>query len=119
MAHDMHFLPYVSVTIQRISWLIAKCGSVVDQYVNPRALRTSLVLNMVTGGVLGDRAPDHTLMNQTGGWIHSEGNATLVHYFSSVGAAGPLATLVRHPAAPVAQRTHAKMSAHRARVARG
>ena len=60
MAHDLHFLPFINVSGQRISWLIAKCGSVVDEYVNPRGLRSSLVLNMVVGcGHRGQSAGQH------------------------------------------------------------
>ena len=98
MAHDLHFLPFINVSGQRISWLIAKCGSVVDEYVNPRGLRSSLVLNMVTAATIAGRAQDNTLLNILGGWINAEGNATLKHYFTSVGAVGLLATLVRSTA---------------------
>ena len=60
MAHDVHFLPFINVSGQRISWLIANCGSVVDEYVNPRRLRSSLVLNMVVGcGHRGQSAGQH------------------------------------------------------------
>lgn len=109
--HDLHFLPYINVPGARISWLVAMCGVLADAKIdgessgggvrmNPRALRSSMVLRLVLSRITSDRAPDEVLMRHIGTWVQNATAAAMVHYFSSRGAAPALAALVRLSAAP-------------------
>lgn len=93
----MLMLPYINVTSARVSWLVGICGVMFDTHVGPRALRASMVLRMVVSSILGDRPPTETEMRHAGTWVHTSGNAAMVHYFSSKGAAAQLGNLVRLP----------------------
>lgn len=91
----MLMLPYINVTTAHVSWLVGICGVMLDTHVGPHAVRASMVLRMVVSSILGERPPTETEMRHTGTWVHTSGNAAMVHYFSSKGVAAQLGTLMR------------------------
>ena len=95
MEHDLQLLPHVNVSSSRISLLIAKCASVCDLWASVRGQRSSMVLNQTLGAMNSGRPLQHLLTQHTGGWMFGASGANIPHYFTSQGAGGSLAPLVR------------------------